>query len=827
MASPFPHLPLLQVIPTTLRPAQPFPRETSARTKANKENLSQHGGKLLRGLTDAQTQWEAEARAVAGPAFAGDDAVPYLLQLDPAAVDVEQLRRWGFEVVAVEEDGFVVCVAPGTSREKLLTRLQKLLEGQTFRMIGFAALWDVLPYGQSLDRTISPTLWERWTTLDTEAECFVEVTIALANPAPPSQQPTDLTALADWRAEQYDWDQEKDRRTQPLERIVAAYDGAILDQVDQNDTTNYLLRISGKCVRDLALNAKYVLAITEADRPTEFAPQVAVAAQPYDVELLAPAPDAPRVCVIDSGIQTGHRLLAAAVDPTGSRTYVPDEPTVTADMVPGGGHGTRVAGAILYPQQIPTSGTFQAVAWIQNARVLNAENALDPRLSPARLMRQIVGDYRPTGTRLFNLSVQRRGPCRTRHMSTWAAELDQLSFTDDVLFIVSAGNITGQGQHPWRLTVAQHLSAGRPYPSYLLEDSSRISDPAQSCQALTVGSVCIDHLRTDTHSSFGERHQPSAFSRSGLGMWRMVKPDVVEYAGDLVQTNVGTFVTSRPEVCPELVCATFDGHPAVARTAVGTSFAAPKVAHIVAALAQRFPNYRTLMYRALIVQSAQWPKQLEGGTQPEKQVHLRTLGYGIPDLGRATENTENRVTFIREGSLNAGAAHLYAIRLDGLATFMDDTPYRLEITLSYAARPRRTRQKLRGYLSTTLQWTPSKRHETLEAFNKRVRLALLTDTEGEDSSRLQDFEWQIGSRANSVGSAEGVKRQDATLQKDWAFVRGYDLTDQKLYVAVTGHRGWAKELEEVPYALVVSITSLAGQPIYERVRLENQVRVQV
>ena len=47
-----------------------------------------------------------------------------------------------------------------------------------------------------------------------------------------------------------------------------------------------------------------------------------------------PADDAPTVCVIDSGIQEGHRWLAPAIDSATSRCFLPGvEPDDVADYV--------------------------------------------------------------------------------------------------------------------------------------------------------------------------------------------------------------------------------------------------------------------------------------------------------------------------------------------------------------------------------------------------------------------------------------------------------------------------------------------------------------
>jgi hypothetical protein len=56
--------------------------------------------------------------------------------------------------------------------------------------------------------------------------------------------------------------------------------------------------------------------------------------------------------MIDSGIQENHPLLANAIDHNYSRSWVPSEIDLTADLVSNGGHGTRVAGAILYPRKL-------------------------------------------------------------------------------------------------------------------------------------------------------------------------------------------------------------------------------------------------------------------------------------------------------------------------------------------------------------------------------------------------------------------------------------------------------------------------------------------
>src|SRR5262249_4707392 len=151
----------------------------------------------------------------------------------------------------------------------------------------------------------------------------------------------------------------------------------------------------------------------------------------------------------------------------------------------------------------------------------------------------------PRRTRLFNQSINTAAPCRTRHMSAWAAEIDALTEKHDLLFIQSAGNLYASAPPPF-CGVREHLEAGRNYPDYLNEDASRVANPAQSLHALTVGSVAYAMFEdTGWRSLAPDATHPSAFSRSGFGIWGVIKPEVVEFGGDNLRTlsmppDVGT-----------------------------------------------------------------------------------------------------------------------------------------------------------------------------------------------------------------------------------------------------------------------------------------------
>lgn len=473
-------------------------------------------------------------------------------------------------------------------------------------------------------------------------------------------------------------------------------------------------------------------------------------------------------------------------------------------------------------------------------------------LFPPQALRGAVERFHqgPRHTRIFNHSINASSFCRTRHMSAWAAEIDSVSEAYDVLIVQSAGNLPISGTSPC-LGVKDHIDAGRDYPAYLGERSARIASPAQSLQALTVGSIGYGAAANgDWHTFAPESGHPSAFSRSGPGIWNVIKPEVVEYGGDNARNqNSPTDVQAGgvvPAACPELVRSTmFPPGPAFDRDEVGTSFAAPKVARIAAKLQQLLPGEPALLYRALIVQSARWPGWAEAilaelRTESHEEAHtaqlrqrasqiLRSIGYGVPDTSCATSNTDHRTTFITKGeiTIRAGECHIYQVPIPPeLCQQADEYDIRIDVTLSYVAQPRRTRRNLRHYLSTWVDWKSSKLGEGINDFRTRA----LKDEEGEgEPLKGSVLRWTIRERSE-WGLIRDVKRNSGTVQKDWAVVKSNTLPDH-FCVAVVGHRGWSLDPDSTArYALAVTLEILGQEiAIYEPLRtavIELQAEVE-
>ncbi|HLO85774.1 MAG TPA: S8 family peptidase [Nostocaceae cyanobacterium] len=841
----FSHLPLRLTNEGTAAAPTGGGRKTSATTLANRGNAGGHGSKLKSSISTIVSNWETERekRKQEGKPDI-PNAISFILQVDPNLFDADALKSFGIEVVADLEEGYIIGASADIGLSELRKKIQQFIDSQ--RGGGkVPEIWEILEGTKRPEYILSPELQAQWEQISDHQEYIVDVGISCINIQEqysrcPKRERFKSDANFQKSIDQWldkhnltpgEWDDLYSAREDQLEKFIRdpLYRGEILRSVPGDDvgisrlpdSFSCRIRILGKGLKDLVLNFPYIFDVSEAD---EFiAPSVTPNSSESDreqFELEAPQPNAPKVCIIDSGIQEFHPNVKAAIDSTLSNSWVPRETNTTVDYVQDGGHGTRVAGAVLYPRGIPKTGRQQAVCWLQNARILDARNKLPKLLFPPDVLEEIVEIYyRQSRTRIYNHSIGGISPCRTQSMTPWAAAIDKLSWENDVLFIVAAGNIEARANYVTRPSILAHIQAGRYYPEYLLQPSARVANPAQSFQALTVGSIAHHTYSSPPLSSIAKKDYPSSFSCSGPGIWDTIKPEVVEYGGDYVIDSLTSPNFTTPEsVCPELIRSTRYGGKAVSADAVGTSFAAPKVTHIAASLEAAFPQESTLLYRALIVQSARLPAWTNDSNANLYHA-IRTMGYGLPDINRALGNSPNRVTLTTRGieRIKARQAKVYQVKVpENFLPQGEGFDILIEITLSYVAEPRRTRRNRRKYLSTWLDWTCSKRGEEPDCFLDRVLEGYYAaEEETEEDEGL--FQWTLGkrqlakgqTRPNGIdGIVKELSRSKGTVQKDWATVKSYELREG-FCIAVVGHTGWNQDTNaDVPFALAVSFETV-------------------
>ena len=770
------------------------------------------------------------------PELPNPDVIPVLLTVDSKTFDIESLKGLGIEIIAEEENGQII----GASSDKFVSLAKKIdkFRQEVTRSGGIAKLWDIEEGVKwKLDRIVSESLLARWENVENEL-LIVDISISCYTklsdrPKQKKEQTVEKyeQSLDKWESKRKLAESSRDdiefERQDSFEKLVKAYGGERLTSfVSLSDSFGCRIRLNGAALKDLIYSYQYLFDVVEADTNDEISSNnIGEDLNTDELELLPPNIDAPKVCVIDSGIQEGHKLLSVAIQADASYCFLPNQPSNVADEVTGGGHGTRVAGSILYPHSIPQSGQYQLPFWIQNARILDERCQLPLELYPPALMREVVGRY--PNTQIFNLSVNSGTACRLVHMSAWAAQLDYLAHKHNKLFIVSTGNIyTDNGGKKFLPGIVNFYDRHIPYPDYLYKSVSRISNPSQSAFALTVGSVCLDKYEETDRESFGNHDEASAFTKTGPSLWGMIKPDVVEYGGDLVRQKIGDLnLTEQQTTSPELVRSTLGGGLATGRDSVGTSYAAPRVAHIAAMVQRILPNEKAYLYRALVVQSARLPF---GWLKNPTYRHLQTHGFGIPNAERATGNSKQRITFISSGEIQPQKAHLYSVVIpQELRSPGDSYDVLVEITLSFYAEPRRTRRTTRSYLSARAAWESSKIGEPFKVFEDRI-LNLISQDDDEETQEDLDTKsilWKVGNRTNS--GVRGISRNNNTLQKDWTILKSNQLPEE-LGIGVIGRKGWQKDTEQaVPYGLVVSFEFIeADVEVYEKIRIANEISIE-
>lgn len=806
-------------------------------TARNRENRIQHGFNIKRQSQELSSFWKnARASREADGLPQIPAGIPIMLEIEPDT-DIEFLRGLGFEIISEVDNGFVLVSSEDIDLDKFNLQIQKFIDKVNLKCDSPAKVYGLKSNDERIATILAGSIKEQWHNLKDNDNYLVEISVSCNAGIKLPEKPKKKDAYSDdkynekllnWE-ENYNtayekWDIYAAQRQTNLENFISDCNGEIISPYIDNgqNTENYVnfpdsfsvnVSINGKGLKDLIANYPYVFEISMLeDIAVENEIGESIEKELAGINILSPRVNAPIIGLIDSGVQNNNKLLSPAL--MESYSYVKGD-VDTNDKVEKGGHGTRVAGIMLY-DGIKLEGNINLPFWVRNIRVLDEKNYLRKELSGANLLERIVKKYNIDAdrkTRIFNHSIGSSSPFKLTHMSSWAAIIDKLNYENDVLFIQSAGNI----EHK---RILKYIEEDNNYPEYLEDNASRICNPAQSLQALTVGAISPSDFVGDNMEILGGKDKPSSFSRSGPGIWDSVKPDVVEYGGTHVLKRENGYIT----LCtPEPVCinAPIKGNSKLfSQDAIGTSFSTPKVTSLAAELEDHFPTASTLLYRGLIAQSAHWP--LWAYNFGNVSTVLRRIGYGIPSRQRALSNNEYRVTlFADKMSIYANNAHVYKVPIpDVIRNVGEDYDILIEITLSYNASSRRTRRRIKGYLSTWLDWCTSRLGEDYDTFKNRVFETGKKDDELDEGN----FSWMVGGRKN-YGQANNFSTKFSTLQKDWTFVKSNRLPED-FCVAVRGHKGWSDALP-ANYSLIVSFEAVNRDlELYNEIRAAIEIEIE-
>jgi hypothetical protein len=547
------------------------------------------------------------------------------------------------------------------------------------------------------------------------------------------------------------------------------------------------------------------------------------------------------ILVVDSGVRKGHPLIAPAlgeaeVFPSSAREFITggsddgDEKT--------GGHGTGVSGIAIYGDisQSVKNRLFQPTAWLFSARVTDHNNEYDPDSLLENQLDDAIQYFTQSyeNCKVVNISLGdprlafRDGQKQFR----LAAKIDEIAYEfqhKNLVFVISAGNL------PYEASSGDQLRTD--YPNYLINKEARIIEPATSAIALTVGSLSLGsgslQYTNDAQRNVVARVQgyPSPFTRSGFGVDGMIKPDVVDFGGDLV-VDGSRVINNEPGA--SILTLSKDYVGSMFRAYCGTSFAAPRVANMAAQLFTQFPNATSNLIRALIINSATLPNEIPRVFQARNKdtkgfkKQLQIYGYGQPDLFRAKYSAENYVVLLEDDAqIPVGSFQIFEIpplqddylRTEGIRI--------LSVTLAFDPPTRPTRGD--SYLGVAMEFNLFKNIDKESIISAFVKASKETSTEEFTEVSLKELKHQHPGKGITVDLFPGSRlRNKGCLQRGQVEIsskaRGFN--QQPLYLVLSCARKWAKqgEIDMQRYALVVSMSHSNPEiDLYNQLRLRTQI----
>ena len=367
--------------------------------------------------------------------------------------------------------------------------------------------------------------------------------------------------------------------------------------------------------------------------------------------LQPPPATAPYVCLLDTGLNRAHPLLAPLAADNDVHAYKPAWGVDDRQ-----GHGTPMAGLAAYGDLVDAlaaTGTWRATHRLESVKIINPADPHQQDLYGAVTVEsvnrvEVTTDRR----RVYCMAISATDGRDRGRPSSWSAAVDALSSgaKDQVrrLIVVAAGN-------------TDPVSRGN-YPDANLTDG--VHDPGQSWNALTVGGLTekslVDQKRFPGWEALAAHSDLAPAACTSVTWTRTkwpIKPDIVLEAGNMARhpdhqdpdyiddalqllSTPHNFALNRP-------LTTFGD----------TSAASALAARLAAMLWAKYPNLTPEAIRALMVHCANWTQpMLRRFTNEQNQIDyeglLRCFGYGVPRLRDVLSSADNSLTLIAQGSIH-------------------------------------------------------------------------------------------------------------------------------------------------------------------------------
>ena len=573
-----------------------------------------------------------------------------------------------------------------------------------------------------------------------------------------------------------------------------------------------------------------------------------------------PSPNAPAVCLLDTGVNRAHPLLANLLAEDDMETVIPQFGTADHSN-PRNAHGTSMAGMAAYDdlrnlmlssESGEQEHRLESVKLIHEGDEHDHKGDEDDSQNYGAATREGVARpevSNPQRKRVYCLALTQAGFPAEGQPSSWSAAID--------------GSVAGTGEEgsPKRVFF---VGAGnhRDFLNYRYlktNKDSAVENPAQAWNGIAVGAMTRRCEITEEDDE--SRHSRavatfeglSPFSRTSVP-WNVhwpINPDIVMEGGNLAKNQSGDYM-ERESLEPISTASNFQtGRPLCNMNA--TSAATASAARLGAMLVERFPDYWPETHRGLMVHAARWRAPMLGAIDPHRpsnsgavQKLLRLYGYGEPDQARLFGSGESGTTMIIQDQIQPydpeskpGKANLGYFNLHSLPWPKDvfdqhrDIELSLRVTLSYFIDPNPgsrcwDRSQKYRYASHLLRFSFKRPTEDDEAFRRSLEKRVEEEEGAIDSRTPSDPRWALGPQ---------LRGKSGSLVQDIWKGSPAELAEMGK-VAVYPAKGWfatrsfPKDHEfhnchqkTVRYSLIVSID--AEQDIGLYTAISNRVSIEV
>lgn len=327
--------------------------------------------------------------------------------------------------------------------------------------------------------------------------------------------------------------------------------------------------------------------------------------------------------IIDGGISDDNIYL---------EPYIVAREEYVSDIYRNPSHATFIASTIQYGNLLNNinATTLQRFKFVDIIAVPNGDKKFGPTDSISEddlmeIIEEVMEKYAQS-TKIWNVSLGIESKICDGTMSDLGIFLDYIQDKYHVQIFVSSGNVNELPLRNWP-------------PQSGLGEHDRLISPADSVRAVTVGAVAL----FDATDSIVKHNEPSSFSRRGPGANYVVKPDIVDYGGNL----------SKTYSIKDLGVKGFDAQGNVIE-GNGTSYSTPRALQKFASIYEEMVEPDILLAKAMLIHSARMNSR---DILDETADYIKYYGFGIPspDVQEILQCSEDEVTLVFKQRITQGS----------------------------------------------------------------------------------------------------------------------------------------------------------------------------